>query len=125
MTMNRTEMSKAEQEFNYWADLARDDPEAFERTRREAIDALIADAPPERRELLRRTQWRVDRERERAGNPMGACIRLYRMMWETLTREYGLLQALNTPLKVRDETAARRRTAKVIPLRARRRPPPP
>ncbi len=119
-----TGRDEAEREFNHWAALARDDPEAFERNRREAIQALIDDAPPERREILQRTQWRVDMERTRAGNPMGACIRLYRMMWEAVTREHGLLQTLRSPVLTRDEAAKRPPGAKIIPLRNRRRAPP-
>ena len=63
-------------------DLAKSDPEQFESKRMEAIDRLIESMPEERKIHLRRLQWRVDRVREGAGNPMAATIAISRMMWD-------------------------------------------
>ena len=74
--------------------LAREDPQAFEAYRREAIDAFIGQAPARNRERLRRLQWRIDQERRRSGNPLSACVRLYDMMWDSFAGEQGLVSHL-------------------------------
>lgn len=75
-------------------DLAQRDPEAFERRRQAAIDALINRAPEANRQHLRCLQWRIDMVRQRAANPLAACIDIYEMMWESFAGERGLLAAL-------------------------------
>lgn len=82
------------EDFDDWAELARVDPEAFERRRREVIDAFIESAPERNREHLRCLQWRIDMERRRASNPVSACYRIYRMMWDSFAGERGLMSAL-------------------------------
>ena len=69
------------EDFDAWAALAKADPEAFERKRKEAIEACIADAPVEYQPRLRGLQFRVDMERSRASNPLSATIRISNMMW--------------------------------------------
>jgi hypothetical protein len=80
----------AEIDFDLWADMARNDPEAFETMRLEAIDAVIARAPQENQERLRRLQWRIDQERRLARTPMAACLRISRMMWRSVLGPGGL-----------------------------------
>lgn len=62
--------------------------------RLEAIERCIADAPVENQDRLRRLQWRIDQERRRAGTPLAACIRVSRMMWQSLMGEGGLRDRL-------------------------------
>jgi hypothetical protein len=81
-------------DFDAWAEVARTDPEAFERMRLAAIERCIADAPVQNQERLRRLQWRIDQERRRAGTPLAACIRVSRMMWQSLIGEGGLRDRL-------------------------------
>lgn len=83
---------QAEIDFDTWSEMARTDPEAFERMRLAAIDSVIDSAPPENRERLRRLQWRIDQERRLARTPMAACLRISRMMWRTVLGEGGLQQ---------------------------------
>ena len=80
----------AEIDFDTWSELARNDPEAFERMRLEAIEAVIATAPAENRERLRCLQWRIDQERRLARTPIAACMRISRMMWRAVLGEGGL-----------------------------------
>ena len=74
--------------------LARTDPDAFEKYRRDVIEALIARAPERNQQPLRCLQWRIDQERRRAPNPIAACVKLYRMMWESFAGESGLVSTL-------------------------------
>ncbi len=81
-------------EFDEWLGIARRDPDAFEKMRRSAIDSVISQAPPANQQRLRCLQWRIDQERRRARTPLAACIRISQMMWESVTGQGGLLQAL-------------------------------
>ncbi len=102
----------------YWLELAKDDPEAFERARLEAIETFIASAPPEVQDRLRGLQCRIDLERRKAKTPLGAAVRLQSLMWD---RFESLRAALND-LRDMDLTAPQpevksSRTAAVIPFR--------
>ena len=82
-------------EFEVWAELAKTDPVQFEALRLATIDDFIEQVSGEDRRLqLRRLQWRIDRVRERAGNPMAACIELSRMMWDSFSHLREHYQAL-------------------------------
>ena len=80
--------------FDDWASCATSDPERFEALRLAAIEAVIAQAPPERRPRLRRLQWRIEQERRLARSPMGACVRLSQMMWRSVSGPGGLQSRL-------------------------------
>ncbi len=80
----------AEIDFDTWSEMARNDPDAFEKMRLQAIEAAIDSAPEANRERLRRLQWRIDQERRLAGTPMAACLRISRMMWRAVLGPNGL-----------------------------------
>lgn len=107
-----------EYDFNRWSRLAGEDPEAFDRARIEAIEAVIAQAPEELRPRLRALQCRIDLERRRAGNPLGACVRISAMMWDRFHHLRQALDDLRAPLS--DHGALARRTetaaARVLPF---------
>ena len=58
------------------------------------IIAQIARAPERNRQHLRRLQWRIDQVRARSSNPIAACVKLYRMMWESFAGECGLIDTM-------------------------------
>ncbi|WP_018718668.1 DUF3135 domain-containing protein [Arhodomonas aquaeolei] len=105
-------------DFDEWAELARSWPETFERRRRAAVEAAIGARPGRRSERLRRLQWRIDRERERAANPMDACVRLHRMMWRSFAGPGGLAERLNA---MRGGPVPQRPPGRVLPFPSRRR----
>ena len=113
--------SQTDFDFDAWMALAKEDPEAFERRRREMIDAYLDSLPEEAsRDRLQRLQWRVDRERERARTPMDAAVRLYDMMWESVAKTYDHLQELSVLLDPAAPAHGSRRVAppaKVLPFR--------
>lgn len=111
-------MNKPEQfDFDDWARLATEDPEAFEERRRQAIEAVMAQAP-QMETRLRALQWRIDMERSRHSNPLSSCIHVYRMMWDSVYGERGLLDALQA-LSRPDQPGALPQST-VLPFRARR-----
>lgn len=67
--------------FDEWSALAREDAEAFERRRQKLIEDMLAAAPERVQRRLRGLQFQIDLERERAGTPLGAAVRLNSMMW--------------------------------------------
>ncbi|MEN8132281.1 MAG: DUF3135 domain-containing protein [Pseudomonadota bacterium] len=77
-------------DFDSMVAIAQNNPDEFERLRQQAIDEFIESASPENQARLRRLQWRIDQER-RNRNPMSACIRISKMMWDHLLGSHGLL----------------------------------
>lgn len=101
-------------DFDQAMELARTDPAAFEEYRRNVIEALIARAAERNRQHLRCLQWRIDKERERASTPFAACIKLYRMMWESFAGERGLQDTLQNAQQTHHDVQPQRPKAKVI-----------
>lgn len=102
-------------DFEAWAELAATDVEAFERARETAIRRIIDDSPMAMRQRLKGLQWRIDQVRRQSGSPVGACVRLSQMMWETLLGTDGLIghiERLTDP-----GHAPERPSAAVLPFR--------
>ena len=56
--------------FEHWAYLAQHDPATFEQLRSRMLDDCIASAAASHQQRLRCLQWRIDRIREKASNPL-------------------------------------------------------
>ena len=82
-------------DFSHWSKLANDDPERFEAERAEVIADLIDQAPSSVRRRMVGLQWQIDRLREKAPNPMAACVQMSRMMWDSVLGQGGLLETLD------------------------------
>ena len=95
-------------DFAFWSELARRDPERFEALRGRVILDFLASVPPERRRRLEGLQWRIDAERRRAGTPLAACIRLSGMMWESCAVLQDALRGRSTVRRPRAEVVALR-----------------
>ncbi|MHB1163593.1 MAG: DUF3135 domain-containing protein [Minisyncoccota bacterium] len=66
--------------FKYWSELAKNDPERFEREWKETIERKILDSSERNRERLRQTQWCINMEYERASSRLSSSIRAFQMM---------------------------------------------
>lgn len=108
--------SLTELDFDEAMQLAQTDPEAFEQYRKDIIEALIARAPERNRQHLRRLQWRIEQERKLASNPIAACIKLYRMMWDSFAGECGLIDTLNNSRNSAHSLDSLRPKAKVLSM---------
>ena len=97
--------------FEEWASLAQTDPKAFEEQRQQYIESFISMAPGRQRNRLERLQWRIDMERKRASTPLSACVRISRMMMDSVYGDTGLVKAIKGEI-TRDEKSA----AKVIEI---------
>jgi len=67
----------------FLAELARDNPDAYEKLRLELIESFIASAPERIRPRLHGIQFRVEYERRLSRSALGTTVRLYEMMWES------------------------------------------
>ncbi len=87
-------------DFDYWRRLAEEDPESFEDHRSRAINSVIGSSPALMRRRLRGLQWRIDMEIRRSKNAMDSCLRINRMMMDSVHARGGLIES------VRDLTEA-------------------
>ena len=78
--------------FDYWADLAKDDPIRFEEERKRVTTEVIESAPEHLQHRLRGLQWRVDVIRS-THKSLGATLVISQMMWESF---FNLRDALRT-----------------------------
>ena len=81
-------------DFDEWAALAQSDPEAFEARRRAVIEEAIGRSRTGSQQRLRCIQWKIDQVRDRATNPLSACVKISEMMWESLVGRGGLKEVL-------------------------------
>lgn len=103
-------------DFSEWKELARTDPEEFERRRMAVIEGVIASAPPDVQRRLRGIQFRVDMECRKASNPLSATVRLSRLMWESFAELREALNKLTSSDFVATQTS-QGPASNVIPLR--------
>lgn len=82
-------------DFEYWSNLAKDDPQGFELRRVALIEAAIARAPEQCRVRLRCLQWKLDTIRATSRTPLAACVRMHELMWQGFVGGGGLCEALN------------------------------
>ena len=83
-------------DFDDWSRLAKEDPSAFEARRLALIEEFLRQFPQPDQQRLRGLQFRIDMVRRRARTPMGACLKISSMMWESLLGSHGLKTALDT-----------------------------
>ncbi len=80
--------------FDQWRELAQRDPDAFERKRRQTVDALIERMPEPRQQRMRALQWRIEAVCAKSSNPVAAYMELSSMMWDSVYRQRDLLRSI-------------------------------
>lgn len=101
-------------DFDSWAALARNNPQAFEIKRKKTIDRAILEASPARQPRLRCLQWQLDQIRNTSRTPLAASIRMQRMLWEKLAGDAGLLACLQGSTR---PEGTRRHSATILDFR--------
>ncbi len=121
--MSDVEQPVSDFDFEHWRKLAKSDPAAFEKQREKAIGDFIDGLPNAHvQERMRRLQWRVDMERRRSASALGACIRVYNMMWDSVNQNYELMQSLVGMVKPMDDNpyiTQKTSKAEVLPFKRR------
>ncbi len=98
-----------------WAQLARENPDAFEEMRLKLIDDFIKNAPADMQQRLQGLQWKIEHVRRRARNPAAAFIAISGMMWEStqlLGRKQQELVDLCTGKKI--DTLSHNNSGKIL-----------
>ena len=104
-------------DFEQWAHLAQQDPHTFEQLRQRLLVAYIARSSSTHQDRLRRLQWRIDRLREQASNPMSACVQISNLMWDTFDQ---LGKAYKNPDILQPEKSPKvDKSAAVLPFKSR------
>jgi hypothetical protein len=81
--------------FEVMAQLAKNDPQAFEVMRKRLTqDAISRVRDDVRRRRLQGLQFQIDMERRKSANPMAGCIRISQMMSESLLKLHEALNGL-------------------------------
>jgi len=114
MIENQTKSN--ELNFETWMELWQDSEETFEHLRKKRIDAYIESVPQVHRERLRCLQWKIDRVRERAANPLAATIAISEMMWDSFNELGAKYKELATILDGGKPAGTPRRSATVLPF---------
>ncbi len=109
-------------DFDEWSRLAQVDPSAFEARRLALIEEFLRQFPQPDQQRLRGLQFRIDMVRRRSRTPLGACLKISSMMWESLLGSRGLKTAFDTLLAcpkspVPARSAGLVTSARIIPFR--------
>lgn len=88
--------NSSENTFEYWSDLASNNPQEFEEIRKEAIRNCINNLSDDKRIAFERFQWRIEQVIRKSKTPLGACIAISKMMSEKIYGEDGLLSAMES-----------------------------
>ncbi len=103
--------------FDAWKQLAQTDPAAFELRRSRRIESEIGTLAGERARRVRGLQFRIDMERRRSRSPLGACMRIHKMMLEQLESRFQPALTGSLASRLAGRTVAAPRSADIIPLR--------
>lgn len=74
-----------------WAQLARQDPQAFETMRTELLNEFIQNSPANLQRKLQGMQWKIELVRQRSSSPVEALAEITGMMWQS-TQQLGKKQ---------------------------------
>ncbi len=66
-----------------WAQLARQDPQAFETMRTELLNEFIQNSPANQQRKLQGMQWKIELVRQRTNSPAEALAEITGMMWQS------------------------------------------
>ena len=105
--------------FDQWSQLAATDPAAFEAARERVLRSLIESAPATSRRRLEGLQWQIDRTRERADNPLSACIKISSLMWDKVLGEHGLVDSIEQLAGAKPVRERTQLPATVLPFQRR------
>ena len=92
IAMNEPRIRRRLPAFEELAELGRRDPSALEALARLLTDDVIKHAPrPASRRRLEGLKFRIEMERRRSPDPLAACVRLSRLMHESLSELHAVL----------------------------------
>ncbi|MEH6346212.1 MAG: DUF3135 domain-containing protein [Bermanella sp.] len=87
-------------------EMAQKDPEALERLRLEHVRATINSAPEAYRQRLSGLQFQIDGQRRLAKSPLAACLRISKMMHDSLHELKAVIEEEENAQPILTEEAA-------------------
>jgi Protein of unknown function (DUF3135) len=81
-------------DFDKWAKLAKENPDAYEEMRQKMIQEVIDSTSPEVKRRMEGLQWKIDQIRSTSTNPMSSCLKISQMMWDNVLGDDGLLDSM-------------------------------
>jgi len=114
--------NNSEFDFDAWASLAKEDPEAFENKRKQMLQDVIDNAEPEIKRRMQGLQWQVDQIRSTSANPMASCLKISQMMWDKTIGEGGLvehMEQLSDPMHNQNKLRPPKESAIIMDLKDR------
>ncbi len=81
-------------DFDQLVEMAQHRPQELEALRTALVEEVIASARGDRQRKLRGLQFQIDMARRKSKSPLGACIRISELMYESLAE---LRECLNDP----------------------------
>ena len=91
--------------FDEFVALAENDPEGFERKKRELLEEFFNTLPPEKQEIARRRQWRLEQELRKHKNGVDRYNAMVVEFWngfmqfhKALNKEYAYTRNLWRPI---------------------------
>lgn len=117
-------MNNIDTNFNFdeWAKLAKEDPDAFENKRQQMLQDVIDKSAPEIKRRMQGLQWQIDQIRSTSANPMASCLKISQMMWDKTIGEGGLvehMQQLSKPDHKLSDSTSSKPSAKIMDLKDR------
>jgi hypothetical protein len=86
-------------DFEYWKNLAKNDPMLFEKKRSEAIETLIRSCREENQLRLRQLQWRIDGIRRKHDSHTGALVEMQQLVHESCEELMSTLEEVSRRLE--------------------------
>jgi len=102
-----------------WAQLAQQDPEAFEIMRAELLQDFIQNSPANMQKKLEGIQWKIEHIRRRANTPAEALAEISSMMWQS-TQQLGEKQQdlLDICTGKEAESSTSHQSAQILPFKS-------
>ncbi len=107
-------------DFDEWMQLAKNNPQQFERRRQAMIDKLIRSRALETQRRLRGLQFRIDLERKRCRTPLAACVRLNEMLMDQFSNQLAPILTGELPTPAVQEPSSADGPARILPFKPRR-----
>ncbi len=118
MSSGHEQITSYQEQASDWAQLAQENPDAFEAMRIKLVDNFIKNSPESVQRRLKGMQWKIEHVRSKANSPAEALAAISEMMWESaqqLSEKQQDLLDLCTGKKSRVISA--RNSAKILNFR--------
>jgi len=102
-------------DFDEWASLHKNDPEAFEEKRIEWLTACIINAPQKYQKRLNGLMFHINSIRRLEKNPLQTCLKISAMMMDSLNDMRVFLSDLNSTISSETQTEIKKQqSAKIL-----------